>query len=128
MATITNRAVLAVCDKFTGGKYADGNEQEKARHAAGVELLKLLTPDKSGRTLATIDDVMAGQAEIAPKAAVKALYAKVAEKGGISLYGLQRMPVTLYVEQWERVEAFLAGAEWAQFKADNTAKFSRKAR
>jgi hypothetical protein len=25
---------------------------------------------------------------------------KVSEKGGVSLYGLQRMPVTLYKDQW----------------------------
>jgi len=28
------------------------------------------------------------------------LYCKVSPKGAISVYGLQRMPVTLYVEQW----------------------------
>lgn len=26
---------------------------------------------------------------------------KVSEKGGVSVYGLGRFPVTLYVEQWE---------------------------
>jgi len=31
------------------------------------------------------------------------LYCKVSQKGAISVYGLQRMPVTLYVEQWERL-------------------------
>jgi hypothetical protein len=34
------------------------------------------------------------------------LYCKVSPKGGLSLYGLQRMPVTLYVEQWERLLEF----------------------
>jgi hypothetical protein len=34
------------------------------------------------------------------------LYCKVSQKGAISVYGLQRMPVTLYVEQWERLLAF----------------------
>ena len=34
------------------------------------------------------------------------LYCKVSEKGAISVYGLQRMPVTLYVEQWERLLGF----------------------
>lgn len=34
------------------------------------------------------------------------LYCKVSPKGGLSLYGLQRMPVTLYVEQWERLLNF----------------------
>ena len=28
---------------------------------------------------------------------------KVTEKGAISLYGLQRFPVTLYASQWERI-------------------------
>jgi len=30
----------------------------------------------------------------------------VSEKGAVSVYGLQRMPVTLYAEQWERLLAF----------------------
>jgi len=34
------------------------------------------------------------------------LYCKVSEKGGVSVYGLQRMPVTLYIEQWERLLDF----------------------
>lgn len=34
------------------------------------------------------------------------LYAKTAAKGGISVYGLQRMPVTLYPEQWVRLFGF----------------------
>jgi hypothetical protein len=28
---------------------------------------------------------------------------KVSEKGGVSVYGLGKFPVTLYVEQWERL-------------------------
>jgi hypothetical protein len=34
------------------------------------------------------------------------LYCKVSQKGALSVYGLQRMPVTLYVEQWERLLDF----------------------
>jgi hypothetical protein len=30
---------------------------------------------------------------------------KVSEKGGVSVYGLGRFPVTLYKEQWERILA-----------------------
>jgi hypothetical protein len=33
------------------------------------------------------------------------LYLKVSEKGGVSLYGMGRFPVTLYKEQWEKVIA-----------------------
>jgi hypothetical protein len=31
------------------------------------------------------------------------LWMKVSSKGALSLYGLGRFPVTLYLEQWERV-------------------------
>jgi len=42
----------------------------------------------------------------ADKANGVALRCKVSDKGAVSIYGLQRMPVTLYVEQWERLLAF----------------------
>ena len=34
---------------------------------------------------------------------VRKLSMKISEKGGISLYGVGRFPVTLYKEQWQRV-------------------------
>ena len=52
------------------------------------------------------------------------LYCKVSEKGAISVYGLQRMPVTLYVEQWERLLDF--GDDVRGFIKDNDAKLKRK--
>ena len=35
----------------------------------------------------------------------KGLTLKVSEKGGLSLYGMGRFPVTLYKEQWLRILA-----------------------
>lgn len=53
-----------------------------------------------------------------------ALYCKVSQKGAISVYGLQRMPVTLYVEQWERLLGF---AETIQgFLKEHDAELKRK--
>jgi hypothetical protein len=52
------------------------------------------------------------------------LYCKVSEKGGISVYGLQRMPVTLYVEQWERLLGFADDIK--SFMKENNAKLKRK--
>ena len=52
------------------------------------------------------------------------LYCKVSEKGALSVYGLQRMPVTLYVEQWERLLDF--ADDIRQFLQDNDASFKRK--
>jgi len=52
------------------------------------------------------------------------LYCKVSQKGAISVYGLQRMPVTLYVEQWERLLGF---AETIQgFLKEHDAELKRK--
>lgn len=45
------------------------------------------------------------KAENAALKASSALKMKVSSKGGISLYGLQRFPVTLYKAQWEKVIA-----------------------
>ena len=33
----------------------------------------------------------------------KAVYLKVSAKGGASLYGIRRFPVTFYVEEWNRI-------------------------
>jgi hypothetical protein len=33
----------------------------------------------------------------------RAVSLKVSEKGGVSVYGLGRFPVTLYKEQWEKL-------------------------
>lgn len=52
------------------------------------------------------------------------LYCKVSEKGAISVYGLQRMPVTLYVEQWDRLLNF--SDELRQFMKDNDSRLKRK--
>ena len=37
------------------------------------------------------------------KTSAKGLSMKVSEKGGLSVYGLGRFPVTLYKEQWKRL-------------------------
>jgi hypothetical protein len=54
------------------------------------------------------------------------LYCKVSPKGAISVYGLQRMPVTLYVEQWQRLLEFVD--ELRQFIQEHDTEFKRKER
>jgi len=54
------------------------------------------------------------------------LYCKVSAKGAISVYGLQRMPVTLYVEQWTRLLDF--GDEIRKFVAEHDSELKRKPR
>jgi hypothetical protein len=49
---------------------------------------------------------------------------KVSEKGAVSVYGLGRFPVTLYLEQWEKLLS--QAEELRQFIADNINKLKRK--
>ncbi len=52
------------------------------------------------------------------------LYCKVSQKGAVSVYGLQRMPVTLYLEQWERLLGF--GDDIRKFLAEHDSELKRK--
>jgi hypothetical protein len=85
----------------------------------------------------TKDEILAKLAagEISPQDASKlldeleppkrgTLYCKVSQKGALSVYGLQRMPVTLYVEQWERLLDF--GDEIRSFLKQHDAELKRK--
>jgi hypothetical protein len=54
----------------------------------------------------TREELMARIAELEKKAEGRkkgALEFRVGEKGGVSVYGLGRFPVTLYYEQWTRL-------------------------
>ncbi len=43
------------------------------------------------------------ETEALKKSSEKGLSLKVSPKGGVSVYGLGRFPVTLYKEQWEKL-------------------------
>ena len=49
---------------------------------------------------------------------------KVSEKGGLSVYGLGRFPVTLYREQWEKLLGL--ADEIRAFIKDNDAALKKK--
>jgi hypothetical protein len=49
---------------------------------------------------------------------------RVSEKGGLSVYGLGRFPVTLYREQWEKLIAM--AEEIKQFIQDNDSALKKK--
>ena len=56
----------------------------------------------------------------------RGLQCKVSQKGAVSVYGLQRMPVTLYAEQWERLLDF--GEVIREFVKANDSELNRKDR
>jgi hypothetical protein len=49
---------------------------------------------------------------------------RVSEKGGVSVYGLGRFPVTLYYEQWTRL--LDAAADLRTFLEENKSKLKLK--
>ena len=64
------------------------------------------------------------QLKTAPKSNGGSLSCKQSEKGAVTVYGLQRMPVTLYAEQWGRLLAFAPAL--ADFLKANAAQLRRK--
>jgi hypothetical protein len=56
--------------------------------------------------------------------AARGVSMKVSEKGGLSIYGLGRFPVTLYKEQWTRLLDM--AEEIRQFIAANQTKLKSK--
>ena len=89
----------------------------------------------------TTQDILAKVAtgEIEPNEAAKLISAmngngkgnvqityKVSEKGALSVYGMGRFPVTLYAEQWERLDAEPERKRRAEFIKANAKQLTRK--
>lgn len=55
--------------------------------------------------LALIAKLQADNAALAAAKPARSITMKVGEKGGLSVYGLGRFPVSLYRSQWERLLA-----------------------
>jgi len=75
----------------------------------------------------TKDELMARIAELEKQVGSKRtgrLEFRVSEKGGVSVYGLGRFPVTLYYEQWERLLGAADGLR--QFLEENKSKLKLK--
>jgi hypothetical protein len=75
----------------------------------------------------TREELMARIAELEKQTGSKRsgrLEFKVSEKGGVSVYGLGRFPVTLYYEQWTRL--LEASDSLRTFLEENKAKLKLK--
>ena len=75
-------------------------------------------------------DRLRSENEALKKTSAKSVSLKVSEKGGVSVYGLGRFPVTLYKEQWnklldmaEEIRAFIKAND-SQLKAKESAQSS----
>src|SRR4029079_19636732 len=59
--------------------------------------------DQNPEDLKTELDRLRAENERLKKGSSKGMSLKVSEKGGVSVYGLGRFPVTLYKEQWAKL-------------------------
>ena len=76
----------------------------------------------------TKEELLARIAELEKQAEAKkpgTMSFKVSEKGGVSVYGLGRFPVTLYYEQWTRL--LDAGEDLRAFLEANKSSLKLKA-
>lgn|SRR3990172_2468513 len=92
-----------------------GDQKMKREEILAKVAASEITPDEAAKLLDDLDRQKRGT-----------LYCKVSQKGGMSLYGLQRMPVTLYVEQWERLLDF--ADEISKFIKEHDGEMKRKER
>lgn len=84
-------------------------------------LVKVMTPDEELK--AEIERLKA-ENEALKKPARGRVYLKVSEKGGLSVYGMGRFPVTLYREQWEKLLSM--AEEIKSFISENEASLKKK--
>ena len=73
---------------------------------------------------AELERLRAENAQLKAKGTGGKISLKVSEKGGLSVYGLGRFPVTLYKEQWQRLLASASDIE--AFLRENDAQLKTK--
>jgi hypothetical protein len=73
---------------------------------------------------AELERLRAENEALKTKSARGALSLRVSEKGGVSLYGLRRFPVTFYADEWEKLLGM--ADELKRFIRENDAKLKRK--
>ena len=88
----------------------------------------VIVPDEVSMSEPTYEELKARLAQLEKEVETKRrsgdLIFKVGEKGGVSVYGLGRFPVTLYYEQWNRLLG--AANEIKQFMEENKSKLKLK--
>jgi len=88
---------------------------------ANQRILEDLTQPSNADLLAQIEAL---KAQLANASKPKALTLRVSEKGALSIYGLGRFPITLYLSQFDKLNA--AWSDVVAFVDANRSKFTTK--
>jgi hypothetical protein len=102
------------------GVWDSERSKDPSKETSGMNKQEVLAKLASGEI--KVEEASKLLAELEPKRG--SLSCRVSEKGGISVYGLQKMPVTLYVEQWEKLLGF--ADELREFMKEHDAELKRK--
>ena len=63
-----------------------------------------MSPEQTQELLERLNILEAENKNLKDQAQANALKMKVSQKGAISVYGMGRFPVTLYAQQWQRID------------------------
>jgi hypothetical protein len=66
-----------------------------------------MSPEQAQELLTRLNVLEAENANLKEQQARNGLKMKVSQKGAISVYGMGRFPVTLYADQWKRIDGEL---------------------
>ena len=91
----------------------------------GVSLAGRVLPDLTKPAEPTVAELLARIAQLeASQKATNKLTLKVSEKGALSIYGLGRFPITLYLSQFDKLNA--AWSDVVAFVDANRSRFTTK--
>lgn len=77
--------------------------------------------------LARVADLETKNATLEQRAKTNGLKMKVSQKGAVSVYGMGRFPVTLYADQWKRIdEELIQSGDMDNFIDENKANLTFK--
>lgn len=85
------------------------------------------TTTKAGPTVAELQaqlDAAKAELQAAKAAKRRQIRLQVSQKGAISIYGIRRMPITMYVDEWATILGM--ADDIAAFGEENAGKLSRK--
>ncbi len=79
-----------------------------------------MSPEQAKELLERLNILEAENANLKEAQKRNGLKMKVSQKGAVSVYGMGRFPVTLYAEQWERIDQeLIQSGELANFIDSN---------
>ncbi len=117
-------AAAAAASKPNGAKPAAAASKPAAYSKADAAELRGLILAAVSKGDMSIEQASAELAQLVEVRSAGPLRCKVSEKHAVSVYGLQRMPVTLYAEQWERL--FSVAEDIKTFIEEHASELNRK--